>query len=254
MIQISYHKPIFPLLLVIILVTFAFFGYYVINTEAQPEGLPTITPPDLKLELVVKGLNFPTGMAFLGPNDILVLEKDKGTVQRIINGNMLSKPLLHVNVANTTYEEGMLGIAVSKHQNNTLTYVFLYLTEYAKKDVKNKWQTPNYCKLPPSQNESKRNRLYRYELVDNKLVNGKLLLDLLAAPGPGHNGGAIMIGPDNNIYVPVGDILGSYNQSWNTKAQNYKNGINPDGRAGILRITQDGKPVPGGNIIGNEYP
>jgi hypothetical protein len=33
------------------------------------------------------------------------------------------------------------------------------------------------------------NRLYRYDLADNKLVNPKLLLDLPAKPGQSHNGG-----------------------------------------------------------------
>jgi hypothetical protein len=36
-------------------------------------------------------------MAFLGPDDILVLEKEKGTVQRIVNGEMLPEPLLDVS-------------------------------------------------------------------------------------------------------------------------------------------------------------
>jgi hypothetical protein len=58
-----------------------------------------------------------TKMAFLGPNDILVLEKDNGTVQRIVNGKKLPEPILDVNVANK-YERGMLGIAVAKHNNN----------------------------------------------------------------------------------------------------------------------------------------
>jgi len=52
-------------------------------------------------------------MAFLDPNDILVLEKDQGTVQRIVNGNMLPHPALHVNVASEG-ERGMLGIAIAK--------------------------------------------------------------------------------------------------------------------------------------------
>jgi aldose sugar dehydrogenase len=56
-------------------------------------------------------------MAFLGPNDILVLEKDNGTVQRIVNGQMLSEPVLDVNVANK-FERGLLGIAVAKHNDN----------------------------------------------------------------------------------------------------------------------------------------
>jgi len=38
---------------------------------------------------------------------------DQGTVQRIVNGNMLPHPALHVNVASEG-ERGMLGIAIAK--------------------------------------------------------------------------------------------------------------------------------------------
>jgi hypothetical protein len=47
----------------------------------------------------------------------LVLEKDNGTVQRIVNGKMLPEPVLDVIVANK-FERGLLGIAVAKHNNN----------------------------------------------------------------------------------------------------------------------------------------
>jgi hypothetical protein len=36
-------------------------------------------------------------MAFLGPNDMLVTEKDAGTVRRIVNSTELPQPLLEVN-------------------------------------------------------------------------------------------------------------------------------------------------------------
>ena len=49
---------------------------------------------DLKEDIVFRGLDFPTSMAFLGPNDILELEKLNGTVQRIVNGKMLQQPIL----------------------------------------------------------------------------------------------------------------------------------------------------------------
>jgi glucose/arabinose dehydrogenase len=156
---------------------------------------PHVFDYSLKIEQVAEGLDLPTTMAFLGPDDFLVLEKDKGTVVRVNNGIISGQPLLDVNVANSV-ERGMCGIAVSK--KGSTTYVFLYFTEINGNDGDDR-----KGKLPEG------NRLYRYELVDDKLVNPILLLDLSAVPGPRHNGGAIEIGPDQNIYVPVGDIDGS---------------------------------------------
>jgi glucose/arabinose dehydrogenase len=137
----------------------------------------------------------------------------------------------------------MCGIAVSQSDTG-ITYVFLYFTEAELADSEDIIE----AKDPLG------NRLYRYELVNNKLINPVLLLDLPAIPGPRHNGGAIMIGPDNNLYVPIGDVDGSYTGGpGETKAQNYVDGVEPDGRSGILRITQDGRPV-GIGILGNTHP
>ena len=215
------------------------------DTEVQ---LPTFTDPNLKAEVVVNGLELPTGMAFLGPNDILVIEKNKGTVQRIIDGKMLPEPLLDVNVANKS-ERGLLGIAVSKHENGP-TYVFLYYTEA-------KVEGSDVCPVkgkPCTGDIPLGNRLYRYELVDNKLINPKLLLDLPTTPGPSHDGGVVKIGPDNNVYVVVGDLNYIKNQSAYTVAQNDVGGRPADGRGGILRVTQDGGVVGGVGILGNEDP
>jgi aldose sugar dehydrogenase len=192
-------------------------------TVQSPQG-PTMNDSHLKAEVVFKGIRFPTSMAFLGPNDIMVLEKNEGTVKRIVNGSMLQQPLLHVNVANDG-ERGLLGLAVSKARssssnNDITTYVFLYYTESGQRKSGN---------ISGVTQPAAGNRLYRYELVDNKLVNPKLLLDLPATPGPYHNGGKVVIGPDNNVYVVIGDVF-----SHRTKAQNSVNGSEPDGTGGIL--------------------
>ena len=55
-------------------------------------------------------------MAFVGNNDILVLEKARGTVERVLNGKVLSNPVLKVNVESEV-ERGMLGIAVAKSKS-----------------------------------------------------------------------------------------------------------------------------------------
>jgi glucose/arabinose dehydrogenase len=212
---------------------------------------PIINDPNLKAEIIFRGLRYPTNMAFLGPKDILVTEKDTGTVKRIVNGMILPQPLLDVNVA-TYGHRGMLGMAVApplpqlKHENvngsnnnNTTVYVFLYYTEAPTKDGDDSKEGK----------EPLGNRLYRYELINNKLVNPKLLLDLPATPGAIGNGGKVIIGPNNNLYLTIGDVGNGHT----TKAQNVQNGSDPDGTGGILRITQDGKPlIPG--IIGNKFP
>ena len=205
--------------------------------------IPIVGDPTLSVETVAEGLEFPTTMAFLGPNDILVLEKEKGTVQRIVNGKMLPEPILDVNVG-ASQERCMCGIVVSKSTPGH-TYVFLYYTETDSTDREDIAEG----------NDPIGNRLYRYELVNDKLVNPKLLLDLPATPGPRHNGGALVIGPDNNLYIPIGDVDGTYqSEEFETLTQNFPEGVEADGRSGILRITLDGEPVSSSGIIGDETP
>ncbi|MFZ0512170.1 MAG: PQQ-dependent sugar dehydrogenase [Candidatus Nitrosopolaris sp.] len=194
-------------------------------------GQTIINDPNLKADLVFQGLRNPTSMAFLGPNDILVLEKDQGTVQRIVNGHMLPQPALQVTVA-TEGERGMLGIAIAKHttaNRTTARFVFLYYTE-------------------SNSGAHLGNRVYRYELVDNKLINPKLILNLPASPGPIHDGGKVLIGPDKNVYAVIGDL-----RNHRTQAQNIASGGRPDLTSGIIRVTQEGNPVPN-SPLGNTYP
>lgn len=198
-------------------------------------GNPVLNDSRLKIEKVVSGLNLPTTLAFVGNNDILVLEKASGTVERVLNGKLLSNPLLKVNVESQV-ERGMLGIAVANNKTGP-KYVFLYYTEKTNSSMSH-----------TNDSASVANRVYRYEFVDGRLINPKLILDLPATPGPRHNAGSIIIGPDNNLYVPIGDVDGHSSQ-----AQNVGDGGPVDGTGGILRITQDGKPV-GNGIIGTTNP
>ena len=227
----------------------------------KTKALPIIKDPNLKVELVYQGKfqvqaneSSPVSTMTFQGDDILILNKNDGTIYRIINGSLINAPLLDVNVANK-FERGLLGIATSNEGNNT-EYIFLYYTQSKQNDGSDVCNTTYYC---VQGTEPLGNRLYRYELkyVDNdeiKLVNPKLLLNLPAKPAPSHNGGVLKIGPDNNLYLTVGDLVGSVNKSSSTMAQNIQNGIEPDGRAGILRITQEGKPPSRGGLLGNEFP
>lgn len=169
-------------------------------------------------------------MDFIGPNEFLILERNEGKVYHVTNGKMDPEPVSDVNVATDGYR-GMLGITSSTRYN--VTNIFLYFTEANTKDG------DDSDKSNPMQPLG--NRIYKYDLIDGEIVNPKLLLDLPALPGPRHPGAILAIGPDDDLYVTVGDIDGTFRKGFETMAQNYQNGSFPDGRSGILRITQDGK-------------
>ena len=215
-------------------------GYSPVLRYSTDDKVPTIRDPSLDVEEVAQGLELPTSMAFLGKDDILVLEKNRGTVQRIVNAQTVHEPVIDVNVA-TEVERCMCGIAVSSDDSNTQR-IFLYYTEANFKDG----------------GEAVGNRVYKYETLNGSLVKKELILDLPALPGPRHNGGAIILGPDNNsLYVPVGDVDGSFNpngQFVRTLTQNYLNSSLVDGRSGILVVGLDGRPVNNQGILGDISP
>src|SRR5215467_1293370 len=211
---------------------------------------PIVHDPTLRVVRVISGLTMPTTMAFLGHHDFLVLQKE-GTVTRVTNGTISSHPLLNVKVGKG-FTQGMLGIAISKNSKSNSTYVFLYYTESLKNSTNGQSQKGVSTPLE--------NRLYRYEFVNGKLINPKLLVRLPAGTVKQDymdNGGYIRIGPDNNVYFSVGAVTGNNISSVQTLTQNFVNGTAVDGRAGILRITQDGKPVldkQGRGLLGDSYP
>ncbi len=217
-------------------------------------ALPTVNDSRLKVTEVISNLSMPTTIAFLGPDDFLLLQKG-GTVSRVMNGTLITSPLLNETVG-TGITQGLLGVAISNNSKTNSTYVFLYYTE-----VINKNQTNN---LNLDQNQSSasaseplQNRVYRYELINNKLVNPKLLAVLPAKEGYMDNGGYLKIGPDNNLYFSVGAVTASDVSDIQTLTQNFVNGTAVDGRAGILRMTQDGDPVldeEGSGLLGNSSP
>jgi glucose/arabinose dehydrogenase len=199
---------------------------------------PSVDDTSLAVEPVAQGLVLPTAMAFLDEHRMLVLEKDNGTVRMVEDGEVKPKPLLDVAVANDN-ERGMLGIAVSEESGTT--YVFLYFTESG-----GGVDGDDLNGVPPAGN-----RLYRYELQEDRLVNPKLLLDLPAEPGPRYNGGPVVIGPDNNVYIIIGDVEGHA-----TQVQNFENRSAADGTSGVLRIGKNGEdpePVIGSGAFGKYY-
>lgn len=224
------------------------------GTKIENEEFPYVKDPNLKIELVASGLHHPTSMIFLGNDDLLVLEKNKGTVQEITNGRISEDPVLDVNVA-IQNERGMLGIAADKAPGGRI-FVYIYFTQSAHEDG----EDVRNGTIPLG------NRLYKYELIGKKLVNPELLFSLPGSKHSAHNGGKLLIGPDHNLYLTVGDgdscvdrskkVNGKYVCSdsnlefiLNSESSNIVNGVQPAGRGGIIRMTQSGDPVNGG-ILG----
>jgi aldose sugar dehydrogenase len=193
----------------------------------------SVNDSNLGVESFVEGLDSPTSMAFLDSENILVLEKE-GQVRRVSNGDLAPEPVLQVH-ADTDNERGLLGIAVMNggddsgdgrtgpitSQNSTAQNVFLYYTESGQ------------------EGGELRNRVYKYSWNGQTLDNPTLLVDLPAIPGPNHDGGKLMIGPDNFLYGIIGDL------NHDGKLQNYPDGPDPDDTSIIFRVNpNDGTPAP----------
>lgn len=94
---------------------------------ALPAAAQTVSDPGLQVEIVATGLTQPTSMAFIGNDDILVLQKASGQVRRIVGGVLQPGFVLDVPV-HFASERGLLGIALDP--DFVLNgQVYLYYTE-----------------------------------------------------------------------------------------------------------------------------
>ncbi|AIC14760.1 PQQ-dependent sugar dehydrogenase [Nitrososphaera viennensis] len=179
--------------------------------KAIPDSnLPQLRDTSLKIEKVVEGLSGPTSMAFVGSsNNVLVTQKG-GDVRLVKDGALQQGPLLSFKV-DTISERGLLGVAYAKDR------MFLYMTEQSGLDI--------------------RNRVYSYDLQNGTLSGKKMILDLPGTPGPNHDGGKMIVGPDGFLYAVIGDL------NRNGMLQNYKNGAAPDNTSVILKVGPDGAPA-----------
>jgi glucose/arabinose dehydrogenase len=192
----------------------------------------TVTDADLAVDVVTQGLSAPTTMAFLGPDDILVLEKNNGRVRRVINGVLQTGAVLDVPV-NFASERGLLGIAIN---DQVPPRVFLYYTENPASAGDDNTTTPLG------------NRIYRYTWNGSTLDSPRLVLNLPVQTGPNHDGGVLVLGPPEGGLAgdgrPLYAVIGDLNR--NGQLENFPNGAAPDDTGVIVRIQQDdnGSPHP----------
>jgi glucose/arabinose dehydrogenase len=213
---------------------------------ADAVAAPEVLDPNLAVRTAASGLVTPASIAFLGANDMLVLEKDTGKVQRVVNGAIQSTVLdLAVNRAS---ERGLLGIAL--HPNfpvNPGIYLYWSCTAPPPPASNPFFPTQQRCSLTPETGADTGdilavpllgNRVDRFVWTGSSLVFQRNLIMLRSfqhdgaptPPGQGdgaqpargnHDGGVIHFGPDGKLYVQVGD-LGRRGQ-----LQNLRNGPTP---------------------------
>ena len=149
------------------------------SMEADFKTLPIVLDSDFKIEEFVSGLFVPVNMEFVG-EDLLILEKNSGTVRHIKDNVLLDSAVLDVEVSNYG-EHGLLGITSVEND------VFLFFTE-AYHDG----------------GRALENRIYQYSWDGTNLVNPVLLKTI-----PGFEreyvGGEMVSDLSGNVFAVTGE-------------------------------------------------
>ena len=162
----------------------------VLMAAAQADE-PVLYDDGLVLERYASGLCCrPTGMVFVGDGDMLVSQKN-GNVLLVRAGQLQFEPVLVVETS-PVREMGLLGIAA------TGEFVYLYYT------------------VPDDSGNPISNRIERYVWDDRSLIDPVTIMELPA--NTYHNGGAMVAGPDGQIYAVIGDT-GKYGPLQNKRLQ-----------------------------------
>lgn len=169
-------------------------------------------PQSTQAILVAENLEDPNSMAFLPDGGMMITERS-GRIRLIESSGILQyNPIGVIDNVKEVGSGGLLGIAIHPEYSAN-NYVFIYFTYDAKRST-------TY------------NKILRLKYYNGELIDGRTILDQI--PGSlNSNGGRIKFGPDNYLYITTGDTENP-SQAQDLNSLSGK----------ILRITDEGKPVP----------
>ena len=129
-----------------------------------------------------------TNMAFTPDGRLFFDEKNSGKIKIMKGDRVLPTPFATVSDYYTSWEQGLLGLAVDpKFEQNH--FVYLYYTA-----IDNKTGQAQVF-----------NRLVRFTENNNQGTDMVVLIDKIPASKGYHSGGALTFGPDDKLYVGIGD-------------------------------------------------
>ena len=125
-------------------------------------------------------------MAFSPDGRLFYTEKNSGNIRILQDNKVLDRPFAHLSDVYVNWEQGLLGITLDPHfEQNHYVYVYYTARGIASSDPVN--------------------RVVRFTEENNEGKDVKVLLDNIPASRGYHSGGALAFGPDDKLYITVGD-------------------------------------------------
>jgi glucose/arabinose dehydrogenase len=182
--------------------------------SSGPKVLPTITveplPSGAVVTQVLAGMVNPTAMVFDASGRLFYTEKTTGKVRLFENG-VLQSAAVYTFVVSSSGERGLLGITLDPDfSNNHLVYVYYTSTELG------------------SCTSGVENRVARFVETNGVGANPETIFTSCQTAG-NHVGGNIHFGPDNKLYITIGENATPANSQNPGDKRGKIHRVNPDG-------------------------
>ena len=127
-----------------------------------------------------------SSMAFTPDGRLFYNEKNTGEMRVMKDNKTLPKPFATMADVYVDWEQGLLGVAIDpKYKENHFVYAYYTTID--------------------EQSKAPINRVVRFTDNNNTGTNLRVLLDNIPASRGFHSGGALAFGPDDKLYITVGD-------------------------------------------------